>query len=193
MTKGQVPTGPDSPDGRDRSARGDDAARRLRLRLRLMRRLVVVAAATLLAWSSLAIAAEEITRTQYTAQVEPICKRNAEANAQILKGVRTKVRQGKLRPAGRQLVKAAAALRKTLVQLEAVPRPAADEARLTEWLKRVNDEAALLQQAGKALEAGQKRRAETLQARLYSGARLTNAIVAAFGFHYCRFEPSKYT
>jgi hypothetical protein len=143
--------------------------------------------------SSLALAAEEVTPTEYRARVEPICKRNAEANNEILKGVQTEVKKGKLVPAGRQLIRAAAALRHTLTQLKAVPRPAADEARLTEWLRQVGKEADLLEQTGRALKAGQRRRAESLQARLYAGARFTNSIVASFSFHYCRFEPSKYT
>lgn len=182
-----------------------DARRRVRARFgeglrpravgSLMRRrltlvtLVVVA----LAGSSLAAAAEEMTRTEYRALVEPICKRNAEANKQILKGIREEVRDGKLAVAGRQLMRAAAALQHTLTQLKAVPRPAADVSRLTEWLQRVGDEASLLERAGKALKAGQRRKAESLQVRLYSGARITNSIVVPFEFHYCRFEPSKYT
>ena len=154
--------------------------------------LFALAAIVLAAAASLALA-EETTRSTYKAAAEPICKANAEANDHILKGVRTKVRQGKLAVAGGQFVRAAAALRKTLRQLKALPRPEADTERLGEWLERVGDEADLLQQVGEALKAGNRRRAETLSAKLVSGARLTNAIVVPFGFQYCRFEPSKYT
>jgi hypothetical protein len=136
---------------------------------------------------------QEEARSQYKAAVEPICRENAKANDHILAGVATKVRKGKLKAAGRQFVRASTALRATLRQLLAVPRPEADAQRLTEWLKRVGDEATLLRKVGKALEAGQRRKAESMVARLQSGARLTNAIVVSFGFHYCRFEPSKYT
>jgi hypothetical protein len=138
-------------------------------------------------------AAEEPTRTEYKASAEPICKANSEANEHILKGVRKKVQQGKLGVAGGQFTRAASALKKTLRQLKVLPRPQADEQRLTDWLKGVGEEATLLQQAGTALKAEQRRKAETLSARLVSGARLTNAIVVPFSFQYCRFEPSKYT
>jgi hypothetical protein len=158
-----------------------------------VRRTICAAATLALLAAAVPALASELDRTEYKAQVEPICKANSEANEHILKGVRSEVRQGKLAPAGRRLIRAAAALRKTLTELKAVPRPTADEARLAEWLKRVSQEAMLLQQSGKALQAGQRSRTERLQAQLYSGARLTNAIVAAFGFHYCRFEPSKFT
>lgn len=142
---------------------------------------------------ALAATVQEEARAQYKASVEPICKDNAQANQHILAGVAAKVRKGKLKAAGRQFVRASAALRGTLRQLEAVPRPEADAARLTEWLRRIGTEATLLRKVGKALEADQKRKAESLVARLESGARLTNAMVVSFGFHYCRFEPSKYT
>ena len=155
-------------------------------------RLTVAVAIMLVGGTSLAMAAE-VTRTEYKTAVEPICKANAEANEHILNGVRAKVKAGKLGPAGRQLIRAAAALRNTLGQLKAVPRPTADESHLAEWLKRVGEEAALLEQTGKALKEGKRNRAERLQVRLYSQARLTNAIVLPFSFRYCLFEPSKYT
>jgi hypothetical protein len=140
-----------------------------------------------------ALAAEEPSRTEYKADVEPICKANSEANENILRGVRGKVKQGKLGPAGHQFTRAATALDKALSQLKAVPKPPADEARLTEWLKRVGDEATLLRKIGKALVERNRHKAETLSVKLVTGARLTNATVVSFGFHYCRFEPSKYT
>ena len=59
-------------------------------------------------------------------------------------------------------------------------------------LDRVGQEADLLQQAGKALKAGNRRLATRLQARLYAGANYANSLVVPFGFQYCRFEPSKY-
>lgn len=158
-----------------------------------MRGFLALTAIAVATSASLALAAEEPTRTEYKAAVEPICKSNAEANEHILAGVRTKVRQGRLGAAGRQFMRAATALEKTLRQLKAVPKPPADAARLTEWLKRVGDEEALLRKIGKALIAKDRHKAETLLVKLYSGARVTNSLVLGFGFHYCRFEPSKYT
>lgn len=137
--------------------------------------------------------ADVAERAAYKAQVEPICKQNATANKNILKGVRSKVREGKLAVAGRQFTSAAAALRKTLGQLNKVPRPADDEERLTEWLDRVSEQATLLKEAGNALIDGKKRRAEMLVSELSAGARSTNAIVVGFSFNYCRFEISQYT
>jgi len=138
-------------------------------------------------------AAEEPTRAEYRAAVEPICKVNTKANENILAGVEGKVKQGKLKQAGRQFTRAATALKGTLRQLKAVPKPPADVARLTEWLQRVEKQQSLLKEIGQALIAENRRRAETLSVKLVSGARNTNAIVVSFGFNYCRFETSDFT
>lgn len=136
--------------------------------------------------------AEEVTREQYRDAAEPICKVNAEANKHILKGVRPKVRAGKLKAAGSQFSRAAIALKKTLKKIEALPMPVKDEKRLAEWQDRVGEEATLLQSIGKALVAENVHRAEVLSVKLSSNARLTNAIVVPFEFTYCRLEPTKY-
>jgi hypothetical protein len=153
-------------------------------------RIVAVCVLALFVVVPIAVAAtvQEEERTQYRDQVEPICKKNAEENKSILKGVRKKVNKGQLGPAGRQFIKAAAALRETLSKLKEVPRPQSDEAKLNEWLKRIGEEATLLQKMGKALKEEKLRRAESLSAQLEAGARLTNALVVPFGFRNCRFE-----
>lgn len=155
----------------------------------------ILAAATLVALFAAIppVFAEEVTREQYRAEAEPICKANAEANKNILKGVRAKVREGKLKVAGRQFTRAATALEGTLKRIKALPKPPKDEERLTEWHKRVGEEVTLLRGVGKALIAEKRHRAEVLSAKLTSNANLTNAIVVPFGFTYCRLEPTKYT
>jgi len=152
-----------------------------------------VACAAALTLAAGLASAEEITREQYKASVEPICKANSEANEHILKGVQAKVKAGKLKPAGRQFTRAATALKRTLGQIRAKPEPPADEEKLGEWQKRISGEANLLQRVGKALIEEKRHRAEVLSVRLVSDARLTNALVVSFGFNHCRFEPSKYT
>jgi len=153
----------------------------------MVQRVLSIAVVTALAVASLALA-EETTRSEYKATVEPICKQNAEANEDILAGVRAKVRQGKLKPAGRQFKRASRALRTTVTKLRQVPQPPADTETLDEWLQGVDREADRLQDTGEALIAGKRHRAETLVRRLTEGARETNAIVAGFGFHHCRLE-----
>jgi hypothetical protein len=140
----------------------------------------------------LALAAE-VSRSEYKAAVEPICKANAQANERILKGVRKMVKQGKLKPAGTKFLKASAALLKTYNQLKAVPQPSADEARLAKWLKYVKKEADLFKSAGKALKAGKRSKAQRFVNQLTTNANQANATVLVFSFRDCKFNPSKFT
>lgn len=142
--------------------------------------------------SPLAMAAE-VTRESYKEAVEPICKSNTEANERILKGVRQKVKAGKLKAAGTQFEKAGKALHKALVQLKAVPQPSADEAKLAKWLKYVGEEEKLFLKGAKQLKAGDKNGAQATVIRLNHNANQANNQVLAFEFKYCRFEPSKFT
>jgi hypothetical protein len=138
-------------------------------------------------------AALALTRDEYKAKVEPICKKNSEANDKILKTVRKEVKENKLKTAGAKFLKASAALTTTYNELKAVEQPAEDAAKLTKWLGYVKKEAELFKSGGKALKAGNKKKAQKFVNQLNSNANKANAEVLSFGFHYCKFEPSKYT
>jgi hypothetical protein len=147
-------------------------------------------------WAMLAVPfaqATEMTRESYRAAVEPICKTNAQANERILKGVRKEVKQGKLKLAGAKFTKAAAALQKTLTQLKAIERPTADQAKLEKWLKDIATEITLFKKTAKDLKAGNKAGAQSMVIKLTHNATQANNLVLGFEFHYCRFEPSKFT
>jgi hypothetical protein len=137
--------------------------------------------------------AAEVTRESYVAKVDPICKANVQANEKILKGVQGKVKSGQLDAAARQFEGAAKALKKTYAQLNAVPQPTADEAKLQKWLGYVKAEADLFQQAANKLAANQKTAAQAMVVRLTHNANLANNQVLGFELEYCRFEPSKFT
>jgi len=140
-----------------------------------------------------ASAAAAPTREEYKAQVEPICKANTKANERILSGVRKQVKEGELKAAGGQFSKAAKALKKTLAELQAVPQPSADSARLTKWLGYVKSEAELFERVAKKLKSGDKVGAQAMVVRLTHTANQANNQVLAFEFSSCRFEPSKFT
>lgn len=131
-------------------------------------------------------------RQEYVEQVEPICKANTEANEKILKGVRRKVKEGKLDSAARQFFAAARALKRTRAQLLQVPKPEADAARLTKWLRYVKREAELFEAVGRKLAHDEKNAAQRMVVRLISNARQANNLVLDFEFRYCRFQPSKF-
>lgn len=150
---------------------------------------LVVFAALLAAVPSFAMTGPEET---YKAEVEPICKRNTEANEKILKGVRQLVKAGKLDVAAKKAFAAARALKRTRSELLAVPKPPEDSARLTKWLGYAKEEVSLFEALGRKLKAGEKTQAQKMVLRLKSTAERANNTVLAFEFRYCRFQPSKF-
>lgn len=139
--------------------------------------------------ASLAMAAE-VSREEYKAAVEPICKKNVEADSRILKGVRQEVKQGELKKAAGKFAKAAAALEKAHRELSAVPQPTADEARLGKWLGYIKTEVKYLREASQALKAGDKHKLPRVQVQLERYVRLANNEVLPFDFHYCKSKPA---
>ncbi len=140
-----------------------------------------------------AVAAEDPTRDDYKAAVEPICKANGKANERILDGVRQLVKEGKLKPAGAKFAKAATALKQAWRELLAVPQPSADKARLAKWLGYVKTEAELFASTGTKLKKEDRRGANQMVTKLFQTANRANSEVLSFGFKYCRFEPSRFT
>ena len=138
-------------------------------------------------------AAEEVTQEAYVAKVEPICEKNSKENEKILKNVKKDVKKGKLKLAATALAKASTALGKTYGELKLVMAPAASEATISKWLGYVQKEQTLLASTGKALKANKKSKASHEETELDHYANLANSTVFSFHFHYCRFEPSKYT
>lgn len=155
-------------------------------------RLTVASLAAMLVFASVA-AAQISTITEYKAEVEPICKTNKEASDKYLKGVRNLVKQDKLKPAGTSFSKAAAALEKAQKQLSAVEQPPEDSAKLTKWLKGIKEEVGQMKTIAAKLKSGDKAKASSLVVKLTHAAEKTNSSVAAFGFNYCKIDPSKYT
>ncbi|HVW48424.1 MAG TPA: hypothetical protein VHA76_15315 [Solirubrobacterales bacterium] len=137
--------------------------------------------------------AAEVSREEYKAAAEPICKASTKANERILANVRKEVKKGVLGPAAAKFAKASKVQAGALKELEALPQPSADEARLGRWLSYLKIEAELFATAGRKLKAGDKAGAEHITSKLAQNANKANLQVLPFGFRYCRQEPSKYT
>jgi hypothetical protein len=160
--------------------------------MRSVRTIAIGALALVLLFASAALAAE-VSRDEYKEAVEPICQTNTKANERILGGVKSEVRQGKLRTAAAKFTKASGELSRTVEELERVPGPAADQARLDNWFGLVTVEAELFGMAGKKLKAGDKAGAEHIAAKLGQNANKANVEVLPFSFRYCRLEAAKFT
>ncbi len=156
-------------------------------------KLALALAMALLVAVPAALAAEgELTREEYVAQVEPICKANTEANSRILKGVKGQVQKGDLAPAGRRFVRASTALGKAVTQIDKVPRPVADNAKLTKWIGYLRKEKTFLQQIGSALKSKDKFQAQKLAVELNKNNNKANNTVISFGFDECRIDSSRF-
>jgi len=140
-----------------------------------------------------ALAAEgELSREEYVQRLEPICKANTKNNSRILKGVKAEVKMGKLAPAGRRFIRASGALGKSIGQMQKVPRPAADDAKLTKWLGYLKNEQRYLLLIGKSLKSGNKFKAQKPAVKLKRNNNQANNTVISFGFKECRIDSSRF-
>jgi hypothetical protein len=138
-------------------------------------------------------AAAETTREDYIARVEPICKANVEANSRIFKGAKDEVKAGELKKGSKHFFRAATALGKTVKQIEAVPRPAPDEAKLSRWIDLLHTEQGYFQKIGAALASGDKYKAQNLSVKLNRNSNRANNAILTLDFSYCRIDPSKFS
>jgi hypothetical protein len=154
-------------------------------------RLALAIAVALLVAAPVALAATP-QQLEYTEGVEPICKRNSEANSRILKGVKGQVQRGDLKPAGRRFVRASTVLGKAVTQIDQVPKPAEYEAKLTKWVGYLRQEKVYLQQIGAALKAEDKIKAQKLAVKLNRNNNQANNTVISFPFKECRIDSSRF-
>jgi hypothetical protein len=160
-----------------------------------MSRASVTAAAIVVAILTIAAAAlgaEEPTRETYVATVEPICKRDREAGEQILGGTRENIRDGKLKLAGRQLIRASQRLGTTIGQLVQVPRPPADEAKLQKWFRFLRIVKERIRKTGVFYKDGKELQATHESIRAEKSGNAANNVSFAFGFRYCRLGRARF-
>jgi hypothetical protein len=161
-----------------------------------VRTTVVLVVAMALLPAATALAEEGPTRTQYVEAVEPICKANTDANKRILKNVKTKARSkspSAVREAGARFIKASSVFGAAEKKIAAVPRPAADDARLLKWFKYLGIVKTKLRLLGKALKANEKILAAHEQIRVERASNAANNVSFVFEFNYCHLSASNFT
>jgi hypothetical protein len=152
---------------------------------------ILVLAVTLVA-AAAAWAEEGPTREEYVAKVDPICQKNTEANKRILDGASKKVNSGKLTQAGAQFTRASAAFGKSVKEIVAVPRPAADSPRLEKWFGFLKIVQTNLGKVGRALKEGNKVKAVHEKIRAERSSNAANNVSFVFGFKYCHLKASQF-
>lgn len=157
----------------------------------MVRTAVSILAATLVV-ATLADADEGPTREEYVAAVEPICMQDTLATKRILGGAQDKIRAGKLESAAGQFIRASETFGDTIREIAAVPRPAADDARLLKWFRFLKIVRSHLRNIGKALKEGNEIKATHDRIRAERSGNAANNVGFVFGFRYCRLTPSRY-
>jgi hypothetical protein len=131
-------------------------------------------------------------RAEFVERAEPICKTNVLANRRIFRGAKGEVKRGELKKAASHFFRAAAAFGKTIRQIDAIPKPTSDEAKLAKWIQLLDDEKGLIEKIGQALAAENKHKAQSYSVELNRNSNKANNAVLLFGFDYCRIDPSRF-
>jgi hypothetical protein len=161
--------------------------------MRKMQGITAAVLAAMLVFGALAFAEAGPTRAEYKAAVEPICKQDAETGQRILEGALRRVNHDQLGQASGQFFHAATAFGKSIDRLHAVPRPAADEARLLKWFGYLRKVQIYLRKTGKALKEGEKIKARHESIRAESSANAANNVSSVFEFKECRLSRSRFS
>jgi hypothetical protein len=151
-----------------------------------------VLGAALLITAATAVAAHAPTREEYVAQLEGVCRPDAEATQKAMKGARSDIRSERLAIAAGKFAQASAIFASTVKKISAVSRPPADAAKLGKWFGYLKNQESYLEQITAQLRAGHAIQAQRLTARFIHNGNLANNVVLAFGFNYCSFKFSRY-
>jgi hypothetical protein len=149
--------------------------------------------ALLIALTLSAPAAAEVTRPDYVAGLERICRPGAERTEAAVRGVRSDLRDQRLALAAAKFSAAGRIFAHTLAAIEPRPRPTPDLARLRRWFSLLARQRSYLAQIAAALRARRIPRSQRLTAHFVHTGNLANRTVLGFGFDYCSFRFSRYT
>jgi hypothetical protein len=137
-------------------------------------------------------AAEAPTRDEYVDRLEAVCKPDALATQQTMKGARADIRAERLAVAEKKFAQATSIFGGTFKVIVAVPRPPADTTRLDKWFTYLKRQASYLREITAQLRRDNAIKAQRLTARFIHNGNLANNVVLAFGFNYCSFKFSRY-
>jgi hypothetical protein len=146
----------------------------------------------MLAGAGHAAAEESPTRDEYVTQLEAVCKPDAIATQQAMKGVRADVSAERIAVAAGKFAKATRIFGSTVKEIAVAPRPSADVAKLDKWFTYLGRQESYLQQITDELRGNHRIKAQRLTARFIHNGNLANNVVLAFGFDYCSFKFSRF-
>jgi hypothetical protein len=137
-------------------------------------------------------AAMEVSRSEYVARLEQICKPGSEATQRAVRGTRADVRSEQFRRAAAKVSKASRIFSDTVSSISPVHRPTADSATLARWFAALAREEAALGRTAASLRAEDVARFQRVWADFIHEGNKANNVVVSFGFNYCAFKPSRF-
>jgi hypothetical protein len=137
-------------------------------------------------------AAAEVSRTEYVAELEKICKPDSEATQRAVRGTKADVRSERLRRAAAKVAKAQRIFAGTVRSISTIRRPTADRATLDRWFAGLKRESVALGRTAAALRADDVARFQRVWANFIHEANKANNVVVSFGFNYCAFKASRF-
>jgi hypothetical protein len=158
----------------------------------MRRELAALLALVALLWAAGAVFAAELTRPEYVARLEAICKPGSEATQRAVRGVKSDVKHERLRVAAPKVERARQIFAQTVSRISTVRRPAADRATLSRWFLALGRESAALGKTAAALRMSDPARfARVWSEFVHEGAKANNVVVS-FGFSYCDFKAARF-
>jgi len=142
--------------------------------------------------AAVASAAEAPARDEYVAQLERVCKPDAEATQRAMKGARADLQAERLGRVAGKFSQAAAIFGSTIGKIAKVPRPSGDLAKLSRWFGYLQRQESYLRQIAAELRTDHAIKAQKLTVRFIHNGNLANNVVLAFGFDYCSFRFSRF-
>jgi hypothetical protein len=136
--------------------------------------------------------AAEVSRPQYVAQLERICKPDSKATQRAVRGTRGLVRTEHLPRAAPKVAKARRIFANSVKKIARVPRPGADRTTLARWFRALRVETRALRHTAAALRNDDVARFQRVWADFIHTGNKANNVVVSFGFNYCNFKPSRF-
>ncbi|HEX4306527.1 MAG TPA: hypothetical protein VHZ54_10850 [Solirubrobacterales bacterium] len=130
----------------------------------------------------------ELTRHEYVARAEGICKVGVAKAGPLITAGFHQVQANKVGSAAPKFTEAAKVYEGVRRRLLGIPTPGADAKNLTAWLKRLEIQNEFLALSGKALDEGLRVKAQGFFTRFIHNGNLANDLVLGYGFKSCLFH-----
>lgn len=136
--------------------------------------------------------AETVSRDDYVATLESICKPGMKETQKAMRGARLDVRKERNAIAAHKFDRGTVTYEATLKKIARVPRPEADVPKLKEWFDRLDRQTQYMREMADRLRADEGIKAQRLLARFIHNGNQANNLTLAFEFDWCAFRYSRF-